>query len=168
MNIPEKNTVSEFLSNEVYLPGYMVLRKEDYDKNGGTFLFDVKEPLVTRGDLVHYFTPRGLHMCISQAGYALVENMVNEGMLEGYEIDSLRKMMLESRVKITEIYQKFKREIELDKPIQGRFDISKLRLGKMPILRLNFGFENSAVFGYFTSLIAPKPMPQLNQDLLRF
>ena len=50
----------------------------------------------------------------------------------------------------------------------GRFDVNKLRLGRIPILKLDFGFENSAVTGNLVSLIAPKPVPQLNQDLLRY
>ncbi len=164
----DRSKTSKFLADEVYLPGYMVLRKEDYDKRGGTFDFKVKEPPVARGNIVDYLTPRGLHICVSQAGYALVENMVRNGLLDGYDIPTLRETLLEGRVKITELYQKFRKEIGLSEPIQGRFDIHKLRQGKMPILKLDFSFANRAISGNLISVVAPKPMPQLNHDLIRF
>jgi hypothetical protein len=160
-------TTFEFLANKVYLPGYMALRGEDYDSKGAIFNFDIKEPPVARGSIVHYFTPRGLHICVSQAGYALVEHLVSERLVDDLELSSLRQTLLEGRVKITELYQKFRKEIELGKPIQGRFDISRFRQGKLPILKLDFAFENGAVSGNLMSLIAPRPMPQMNQDLMR-
>ncbi len=144
-----QKTAFEFLADEIYLPGYMLLESQDYDKKGATFNFNVKEPPVARGDIVHYFTPRGLHICVSQAGYALVENMLREGLLEGFELQNLRENLLEGRVKITELYQKFKKEIGLSKPIQGRFNIEAFRFGRLPILKLNFGFENNLVEGFF-------------------
>jgi len=165
---PEFKRTSEFLSEEVYLPGYMLLRKEDYDKKGATFDFSVKEPPVARGNIVHYLTPRGLHICVSQGGYALVENMAREGLLEGFDIPNLRNTFLEGRVKITELYQKFRKEVELSNLIQGRFDVQKLRLGKIPILKLDFRFANGAVEGDLVSVIAPRPMSQMNQDVMRF
>ena len=165
----EKNetTTFEFLAKEVYLPGFMTLREEDYDSKGAMFKFDVKEPSVARGSIVDYFTPRGLHICVSQAGYALVEHLVSERLVNDLEIASLRQTLLEGRVKITELYQKFRKEIELGKPIQGRFDILRFRQGKLPVLKLDFAFENGAVSGNLTSMIAPRSMPQMNQDLMR-
>ena len=162
-----ESTTAEFLANKVYLPGYMTLRKEDYDKRGATFSFNVKEPPVARGDIVYYFTPRGLHICVSQAGYALVEHTVREGMIGGMDIDSLRANLLSGRVKITELYQKFRKEITLGKPIQGRFDVSRFRVGRLPVLKLDFKFENGAVTGNLVSVLAPKPMHQLNANILR-
>ena len=162
-----QKTAFEFLADEVYLPGYMLLANEDYDKKGATFNFNVREPPVTRGDIVPYFTPRGLHICVSQAGYALVENMLRDGLLEGFELQNLRETLLEGRVKITELYQKFRKEIGLFKPIQGRFDIEAFRAGRLPILKLNFGFENNSIEGFLTSVIAPKPVPQMNSDIIR-
>ena len=158
----------EFLREEVYLPGYMTLAQEDYDKKGGTFNFNVKEPPVARGNIVHYLTPRGLHICVSQAGYAIVEHMVNEGVLENLDIETLRDTLLHGRVKITELYQRFRREVELFKPVQGRFDITKLRLGRMPLLKLDFDLGNRAIQGNLVSVIVPCPMPQINSDLLRY
>ncbi len=165
-NQPIKTT-TEFLAEEVYLPGYMAIANEDYDKKGATFDFNVKEPPVARGNIVHYFTPRGLHICVSQAGYALVEQMVREGQIEGFEIPNLRETLLEGRVKITELYQKFRKEIGLDNPNQGRFDIQRFRQGKLPVLKLDFGFANDAITGNLVSVVAPKPMPQTNRDIMR-
>ena len=161
-------TAFEFLKNEVYLPGYMTLISADYDLKGGKFEFNIREPKVTRGSFVNYFTPRGLHICVSQAGYALVENMINEGVFEELNIQALRQIFLQGRVKIIDLYQKFRKEIELSKLIEGRFNITRLRLGKMPVLQLDFDFGNRAVSGNLTSLIVQKPMLQINQDLLRF
>ena len=187
-------TTAEFLANQVYLPGYMGIISQDYDKKGAIFDFNVKEPPVARGDIVNYLTPRGLHICISQGSYALVENMVREGefgdwniseireiALEGrlkiaelnqrfrreVQIAHLRDTLLDGRVKITELYQRFGKEVPLSKPVQGRFDVKKYRMGKLPILKLEFGFENNAITGNLTSVIAPHPTPQTNADLIR-
>jgi len=162
-----QKTAFEFLADEIYLPGYMLLANEDYDKKGATFNFNVREPPVTRGDIVPYFTPRGLHICVSQAGYALVENMLREGLLDGLELQGLRETVLEGRVKITELHQKFRKEVRLSKPIQGRFDIERFRFGKLPVLKLDFGFANDAITGNLVSVVAPRPVPQMNSDIIR-
>jgi len=166
INGPMKTT-QEFLAEEIYLPGYMALSAGDYDRKGVSFDFRVKEPPVVRGGIVNYFTPRGLHICVSQASYALVEHMVREGLIEGFEIPTLRKTLLEGRVKMTELYQKFRREIELSKPVFGRLDIRKFRKGKIPILKVDFNFANGAITGNLMSVIAPNPVPQTNTDILR-
>ena len=158
---------TEFLANEIYLPGYMAIRKEDYDLRGGLFSFDVKEPPVARGDIVHYFTPRGLHICVSQAGYALVEHVAREGLFEGVGVEELRQTLLAGRVKIVELYQKFRREVGLNRVIQGRFDISKFRTGKLSALKLDFAFENGAISGNFLSMISPESVAQTNADIAR-
>ena len=161
-------TTTEFLAEEVYLPGYMAIRKEDYDRNGGTFSFNVKEPPVARGEIVHYLTPRGLHICMSQAGYALVENMAREGLTEELDVSKLRETLTGGRVRIYEMDRiRFRREVGLTKPVQGKFTIQKFRLGKKPVLWLDFSIENSAVTGSFRSIIAPHPVPQTNADIMR-
>ena len=160
-----KNTF-EFIES-LYLPGYMTLTSADYDKKGGTFEFNIKEPPVVREGLVDYFTPRGLHICITQAGVALVENMVKEGKLEYLNLQNFRNIILQGRVKITELYQKWRREVKVKEPIQGRIDITRTRLGKVPILKMDFKFENKSVHGNLTSIIVPNPVPQTNQDILR-
>jgi len=160
-------TTTEFLANEVYLPGYMGIASQDYDKRSATFDFNVKEPPVARGKIVDYVTPRGLHICISQGSYALVENMVREGEFGELDIECLRNTLLEGRVKITELYQRFGKEIRLGKPIQGKFDVTRFRFGRLPILKLDFGFDNDAITGNLVSVIAPKPVLQTNRDIMR-
>lgn len=160
-------TTLQFLAEEVYLPGYMALSNEDYYRKGATFDFRVKEPPVVRGRIIDYFTPRGLHICVSQGGYAIVEHMVREGLLEGFEITALRDVLLEGRVKITELFQKFRREIEVSGPIPGRLDVRSYRAGKMPMLKLNFSFANGGITGNLVSVITPKPIHQTNTDILR-
>ena len=159
--------IREFLSEDVYLPGWMLLVSEYYDRNGGTFSFNAREPPVAREQVVNYITPRGLHIYISQAGFALGEYLVKERQLEGLDVESFRELMLQGRMRIIELNQRFRRELELGKLIQGRFDITKLRLGKMPVLKLNFDFEKRAIYGDLTTVIAPFPVPQLNQYLIR-
>ena len=158
----------EFLEQQIYLPGYMTLASASYNANGAEFKFNLREPPVTRGSFVNYFTPRGLHICISQAGYALVEHLASKGKLGDLDIPNLRAIFLEGRVKITELFQKFRKEVGLSEPISGRIDITRLRLGKIPVLKLDFEFGARAVTGNLVSIIAQKSMPQLNQDILRF
>lgn len=160
-------TTEQFLAEEVYLPGYMALNNGDYDLHGATFDFRVREPPVARSGIVDYLTPRGLHICVSQAGYAIVEHMVTEGVLEGYGVESLRETLLEGRVKIIELFQKFRKEIGLSRPIPGNMHIRSYRLGKMPMLKLDFDFANGGISGNLVSVIAPKPVPQTNTDILR-
>ena len=145
----------------------MALYNADYGKNWATFDFNVKEPPVARGNIVHYFTPRGLHICVSQVGMALVENMVKEGLVEDISIPEFRNTVLEGRLKITELYQKFRKEVGLSKPLPGRIDVARFRQGRIPVLKLNFDFGNRAVNGNLVSVIAPKPTHQLNADLMR-
>ena len=189
-----QKTTTEFLADDVYLPGYMAISNQDYDKKGATFDFNVKEPPVARGDIVNYLTPRGLHICISQGSYALAENMIREKLfdeldIEGFrgaalegririaelnqrfkkevEILYLRDALLKGRIKITELYQRFGKEVRLSKPVQGRFDIKKFRPGKLPILKLDFSFANDAITGNLVSIIAPNTTRQTNRDIMR-
>ncbi len=155
----------EFIRN-IYLPGYMTLANADYDSKGGTFEFNIREPPVVKGDWVNYFTPRGLHICVSQAGFALAENLVNEGKLEYLDIQSFRNIVLQGKTKITELYQKWRREIGTEEPIQGRFNITKARFGKVPVLKMDFDFGNKSVHGNLTSIITSQPVAQTNQDIL--
>ena len=162
--------VKEFLANSVYLPGYMSLRGEEYSKNRGTFGFDFREPPVARGSIIHYVTPRGLHIAISQAGYALAENLAKEGLIGEYSSQVLRSILLQGRVKIIELDQRFRREIELGREVQGRFEIRRSRLSRrIPLLlEMFFEFDNRAVTGRVVSVIAPKPVTSLNKEVTRF
>jgi len=158
----------DFLREQVYMPGYMAVEQARLGKNNGEFLFKVREPIVTRGNIVNYFTPRGLHICVSQAGYTLVEHLAINGLLEDWNVNRLRNIFMQGRVKITELYQKFRKEVELTSLLSGTFDITQMRLGKTPVLKMDFEFGNGKVNGFFTSIIAPSPTHQLNQDILRF
>lgn len=161
-------SVQCFLANKVYLPGYMTLRKEDYNGNSGFFSFDVKEPLVARGNIVHYVTPRGLHICISQAGYALTENMAKDGRLGEQDVKTLRETLLQGRVKIIELNERFRKEIRLGGEIQGKFEILRYRMGKLPMIEFSFDFDNRAISGSLISVIAPAPVTSLNSNVTRF
>jgi len=160
--------VTEFLAEQVYLPGYMCLATQDYDQNGATFTFNVREPPVARGDIVHYVTPRGLHICISQAGYALAEHLAEEGRLGDLTLENLRKTLLTGRVKIREIYEKFRKELLLKDPIQARFNVDRLRTGNPSLMKLVFSFQNLAIEGFFSSAIAPEPVISLNTGVTIF
>lgn len=160
-------TTTQFLTEEVYLPGWMLITAQDYEGSRGVFGFSVKEPQVTRGPLSTYLTPRGVHICISQSSYALFEELVQQGRVSDLDIPTLRQYALQGRLKITELYQKFRREISLLQRIRGRMDLIKSRFGKMPIFKIDFVFENRAIEGNLVAVIAPHPAAQLNQDILR-
>lgn len=153
----------EFLKSEIYLPEYVVLREADFDKKGGTFAFIAKEPLIARStSQPNYLTLKGLPLCLSQAAYAIGENLVKEGLLGDLEIMNLRKILSEGRIRIPEVYERFRRQVKLGKPIQGRFDIAHLRLGKKTLLKLNYDFENNSIEGNFISIITNTPNPPMN------
>lgn len=162
------NTI-EFLREKVYLPEFMTLTSIDYDKKEWVFNFNPNEPVVARRHIQpHYVTPRGIDLCIVQAGYSIAENLVNENLLGDLNLETLRQTLLEGRIRIIDIYEKFRKELNLREPIQGRFNISRLRLGKNPILKLDFGFANNTIRGFFTSIITENPNPQLNSYASRF
>jgi len=93
--------------------------------------------------------------------------MIRKGLVKGFEIPTLRKTLLEGRVKMTELCQKFRREIGLSEPVPGRLDIRKFRTGKMPVVKFDFSFANGAITGNLMSVIVPNPVPQTNTDISR-
>jgi len=159
-------TTKEFLAEKVYLPGFMLVRNEDYEGNKGRFSFAVREPEVARGSIVHYVTPRGLHICISQAGYCFMEEQARSGKLD-LSIPELREYLLGGVVKIIELNQRFRREVLLDEMLQGTFILTKYRPGRLHITKFGFDFGNRAIIGDLTAVIAPFPVSQTNSDLLR-
>ena len=154
----------QFLES-VYLPGYMELKTEDYDKLSGVFDFVPTEPPVTILP-IKYMTPRGAHIFISQAGLCLLEYVLNEEEFD-MGIEEYRELTKEGRMKIIELNQRYRKEIGLDRDLQGRVDLTKIRWGKMPMIKMNFNLANRAIIGSFTGVLAPKPMLQLNADILR-
>jgi len=148
----------------IYLPGYMSLQNEDYDGRSGTFKFRPTEPPVAR--IVDYLTPRGAHIFISQAGLCVIEQTLET---EGFDmsVDKYRAMTFEGRMKIIELNQKYRREVGLDKDLQGRMDLTKIRWGKLPLIKMEFDLANGAIMGELIGILASRPMTQTNADILR-
>ena len=142
----------------------MGLQKEDYDGRSGTFEFRPIEPPVAR--IVDYLTPRGAHIFISQAGLCVVEQVLET---EGFDmsIDEYRATIIEGRMKIVELNQKYRREVRLDKDLQGRMDLTKIRWGRLPMIKMKFDLANGAIMGDLIGVLAPRPMTQTNADILR-
>lgn len=153
----------EFLER-IYLPGYMGLKSEDYQGRKGTFDFNPTEPPVAR--IVNYLTPRGAHVFISQAGLCVVEQVIeSEGI--GMSVDDFRELTVESRMKIVELNQKYRREVRLDRELQGQMELTTIRWGRLPIIRMEFDISNGAIHGDLIGVLASKPVAQMNGDLLR-
>ncbi len=148
----------------LYFPGYMGLLTEDYDKGSGVFDFKPVEPPVCR--VVDYLTPRGAHIFISQAGLCLVEQVLVEG---NYDMspENFRELTMESRMKIVELNQRYRREVSLGRNLQGRLDLTRIRWGKLPMIGIDFDIANGAIKGNLIGVLAPRPMPQMNADILR-
>lgn len=165
-NMIDTRTAPQFLADDIYLPGWMLVQSVDYSKDSGVFTFSPREPEVARGSIVSYVTPRGLHVLISQAAYCLMENQAEEGRLN-IPTQDLRKLLLGSRVKITELYERFRREIEMLGSIEGKVTLTTLRLGRIPIARFDFDFGERAIVGNLTTAIAHNPITPINADVVR-
>ena len=159
-------TSREFLAEEVYLPGFMLLTAENYEGNKGFFDFLPREPEVVRGNIVHYVTPRGLHICISQASYCFLEEQAREGTVD-FDISTLRQYLLQGRVKITKLNQRFRREVPLFERLQGVFTLGRYRIGRMPMAKFDFDFGDRAIRGEMIAVIAPFPVQQTNVGMIR-
>ncbi len=151
--------------NRLYLPGYMGLRTEAYDKRSGIFDFTPTEPPVTVLSS-KYMTPRGAHIFISQAGLCLVEHvLVNESF--PMDTQEYRSLTMDGRIKIVELTQRFRREISLDTDLQGRVELTNIRWGRLPMIMMDFDLANQAISGSLVGVLAPRPMSQTNSDILR-
>jgi len=175
VKMSEDQTI-EWQRNKVYLPKYMTLISADQINNKGYFDFRLAEPPVSRIGL-NYLTPRGNHICISQASYWLIEQLVElgkidildvEGLKNFLDVEGLRNMALEGRLKIIELNQKLRKEIKLDEIIQGKFALTDSRVNsKMPLIKMDFDLGERGVMGNLTAVLAPKPVPQTNTDIMR-
>ena len=94
-------------------------------------------------------------------------NIMDSETFENLDLETFRSDTEEGRLKIVELNQKFRKEVGLANPLQGRLTLTKLRQGKTPIIRLDFEIGNRAITGSMMGLIAPEPVPQLNADILR-
>jgi len=149
----------------LYLPGYMGLQTEAYDKRSGVFDFIPIEPPVTILS-TKYLTPRGAHIFISQAGFCLLEYVLEREEFD-MNVDEYKVLTAEGRLKIVELNQKFKREVGLENNLQGRMDLTRIRWGKMPMIKMDFDLADKSITGNFIGVLAPKPMSQMNADILR-
>ena len=156
----------EWLKNKFYLPGYMTLDKADQINKIGYFSFNLVEPPVARIDL-HYLTPRGNHICISQASYWLIEQFIELGKIDILDVEGLRNLTLVGRLKMVELNQKLRKEIKLDEIIQGKLTLTNFRPGKMPLVKMDFDLGERGVIGNLTAVLAPKPVHQINSDIMR-
>ncbi len=152
----------------LYLPGYMTLQSEDYDKRTGIFRFAPTEPPVTVLS-TEYLSPRGAHIFISQACLCLLEYVLEqEGEQEGFymSVQEYRELTFQSRMKIIELNQRFRRETTLDRSLQGSIALTRVRWGKVPMVKMDFDIANHAFTGNLTGVLKLRPMPQLNADIL--
>ena len=154
----------EFLG-KIYLPGYMGILSEDYNKRSAVFDFNPTEPPVTILS-TKYLTPRGAHIFISQAGLCLLENIFETEKFD-MSTEEYRALTMEGRMKIVELNQKYRKELSLDKNLQGKLSLTKIRWGKAPIVKIDFDIANRGITGNFVAIITPKPMPQLNAKIMR-
>ncbi len=162
----EIRTALDFLG-EMYLPGYLtVCGQGDYvGRDKAFFVFNPVEPQVTLlSD--KYVTPRGTHIMVSQASYCFFEYIVGQEMLN-IEVDGLRNLGFDGRLKLVEFNQKFRKEIPISRGLQGRFDLKRLRVGTMPVVKMDFDFGGRAITGSLTAVIVSHPVPQTNVDIMR-
>lgn len=168
----DTRSIQEFLAQEVYLPKYMNMSEVDYNGKEGLFRFGIREPPVARGDIVHYATPRGYHICISQATYALTEHLLREGKLEelgDVNPEQLRATLLTGRVKIGRLDEHFRRELLLKDPVEARVGVRRIKnMFNSPHLEFYFDFANRSMWGKSLSSIAPQPVTSLNAGATRF
>ena len=128
-------------------------------------IFNPTEPPVTILS-TKYMTPRGAHIFISQAGLCLVEYVLANECFD-MSTQEYRELTIDGRMKIVELNQRFRREIALDRGLQGRVDLTRIRWGKLPMILMDFDLANHAITGNLIGVLAPKPMPQMNADILR-
>lgn len=111
-------------------------------------------------------TPRGAHVFISQTGLCLLEYVLDNESID-MQVEDYRTFTREGRMKIVELNQKYRREIVLGNDIQGRMDLTRLRWGKLPMIKMDFDIANRAITGELIGVLAPKRMPQMNSDILK-
>ncbi|GEM_PF-2365258 len=161
----EKRTALDVLG-EMYLPEFVALRDDgDYSGKSVVFNFNPNEPRVVSHPL-NYLTPRGLHLCLSQASYCFYEHLVmNEKM--SFDLNTARDIYFQMRLRITELNQKFRKEMRLSS-FQGKLNLDRLRVGdRFSLARFSFDMGNRAIVGDLTTMIAPHSVPQTNIDTLR-
>ncbi len=155
----------EFMKTRMYLPGYMSVKTLDYRGDHLDFSFVPVEPQVTILSS-QYLTPRGMHICISQAVYAFAEELAERGRL-GLDVKELRDVYLKGRLKLVEMLHRMRRELETTSTLPGRLNLTKFRQGSMPVIKMDFDIGDNALCGYLVGVIAPRKVSQTNKDILR-
>lgn len=157
-------TAFDFLER-VYLPGFMSLTSMEGDSNKAYFNFYPIEPQVTIFS-ERYLTPRGNHIILSQAVYCYCEELIERLGLDP-NLETFREKWLKGMLKLTWLGQRFRRELGLDKKLQGRLTLTRLRTGRSPMVKMKFNLGEGAVSGDLTGVITSEPVPQMNADILR-
>ncbi|MBU2576417.1 MAG: hypothetical protein KKF50_01725 [Nanoarchaeota archaeon] len=150
----------------MYLSEFLTLGRDgDYGRNEAVFNFNPNEPPVALYQL-GYLTPRGLHICLSQAAYCFYEHLVRKERLP-FDIDIARDLYFDMRLRITELNQKFRREMPL-RHFQGKLSLDRMRIGKeISLAKISFDMSNRAITGDLTTVISPYSVPPTNADILR-
>ncbi len=148
----------------MYLPRYMSVMAVESRKESMTFDFVPVEPQVTVLSS-QYMTPRGAHVCVSQAVYAFAEEIAPR--LFGIDVKKLREVYLGGRLRLRKILFDHKKELETDGTFPGRLDLIRFRPGRIPYIEMNYDLGDGALVGFITGVIAPQTVPQTNQDILR-
>ena len=156
----------DFLQQEVYVPGFMTIKNFSYSNNMGYFEFNPVEFKVSPLGSIDYLTPRGLHLCISQSTYSLMEELI-ENLDFGFEKSYLREVVTQGRIKIKKLFQDFRREVKSNQLLEGKVELVDFRTGRMPLLVFDFNFGNKSILGWTKNVIAPNSLPQTNINLTR-
>lgn len=159
------DTTFQFIES-LYFPGFMSLLSAEQDGREARFSFMPKEPQVSPVS-AHYFTPRGAHITISQAGLYLIENVLAAEGLFNISPEQYRELTRKGHMKITELNQKFRREIGVNEPVEARFSLDYARrFNRMPLVKVSFNLADRAFRGDFTAVIEQNPVPQTNEDIM--
>jgi hypothetical protein len=158
-------TTLDFMGRKMYLPGWMSVSSASYDRNSLIFGFTPMEPQITTLS-ERYMTPRGAHISISQAAYVLLEELAVRGQLP-LDLEQIRQVYLGGRLKLTDINFRMRREVGVGSPSIGRLELSRLRLGGTPFLKMHYDLAERAITGELIGMLAPDSRPQLNQGILR-
>jgi hypothetical protein len=81
-------------------------------------------------------------------------------------VQEYRELTSQGRMKIIELNQRYRREVSLDRNLQGRNALTRVRWGELPMVKMDFDIANRAISGNLTGVLAPRPMPQLNADIM--
>ncbi|MCD4666877.1 hypothetical protein K8R47_03640 [archaeon] len=157
-------SIFQFLK-KLYLPGYMGLLTENYNQKSAVFDFAPTEPPVTILS-TEYFTPRGAHIFISQAGFCLMEHILKTEKFD-MNIEDYRDLTMQGRMKIIELNQRYRKELKLDDYLQGKLNLTKIRWGKRPLVKIDFDISNRSITGNLTCILAPEPIIPINADICR-